>query len=66
LQVCVTVLNMHMYTGFTEQGSTKSLREGLRHNCVYLVIFHSIKQVLWRLVHFLKPEFVVLRYNRYS
>jgi hypothetical protein len=66
LQVCASVLNMHLYRGLTEQGSSNNLREDLRHYCVNLVIVHNLKQVLWLLVHFLKHESVVLRYSWYS
>jgi hypothetical protein len=57
--VTVSVLNMHLYRGFNEQGSTIVLNIGLKHQCVYLVTLHKLNLVVWLTLLLLKPEFEV-------
>jgi hypothetical protein len=44
----------HVCTEAPLNNVLKKIKEAPRHYCVYLVILHNLKQVLWLPVHFLK------------
>jgi hypothetical protein len=59
-----SVLNMDLYSGFTEKGSTFYFKERSKTLLCLFGYFTQRETSLWLLVHFLKHDFVVLRYTQ--